>query len=138
MKSKKIYLLLLLGAAVILTVIWTTRGVSKPSYSTFLTSSASSETSISTSVPNYLVEEFKNVTNSGLEVCPTISDVRPVIDTAEIYPTLNFNVSFYKSIWRNSTQSIIVKQEQPLLHQIEMSVSEILNIGSAAAGVTSV
>ena len=118
MKSKKIYLLLLLGAAVILTVIWTTRGVSKPSYSTFLTSSASSETSISTSVPNYLVEEFKNVTNSGLEVCPTISDVRPVIDTAEIYPTLNFNVSFYKSIWRNSTQSIIVKQ--PLLHNFKL------------------
>ena len=96
MKSKKIYLLLLLGAAVILTVIWTTRGVSKPSYSTFLTSSASSETSISTSVPNLnLVEEFKNnVTNSGLELCPTISEVTPVIDTAEIYPTLNFNVSF--------------------------------------------
>ena len=100
MKSKKIYLLLLLGAAVILTVIWTTRGVSKPSYYTsFLTSSSNSHSS--SSVPNNInIVEENNVVNFNSSdliknnQCPSIQNVKPVIDTAEIYPKLNFNVSY--------------------------------------------
>ena len=101
MKSKKIYLLLLLGAAVILTVIWTTRGVSKPSsyYTSFLTSSLNSPSS--SSVPNDInIVEQNNVVNFNSSdliknnQCPSIQNVKPVIDTAEIYPKLNFNVSY--------------------------------------------
>ena len=100
MKSKKIYLLLLLGAAVILTVIWTTRGVSKPSsyYTSFLTNSLNSPSS--SSVPNDInIVEENNVVNFNASdfinnQCPSIQNVKPVIDTAEIYPKLNFNVSY--------------------------------------------
>ena len=101
MKSKKIYLLLLLGAAVILTVIWTTRGVSKPSsyYTSFLTNSLNSPSS--SSVPNDInIVEENNVVNFNSSdliknnQCPSIQNVKPVIDTAEIYPKLNFNVSY--------------------------------------------
>ena len=86
----------------ILTVIWTTRGVSKPSYYTsFLTSSLNSHSS-SSSVPNNInIVEENNVVNNfnssdliNNNQCPSIQNVKPVIDTAEIYPKLNFNVSY--------------------------------------------
>ena len=106
-----------MGAAVILTVIWTTRGVSKPSsyYTSFLTNSLNSPSS--SSVPNDInIVEENNVVNFNASdfinnQCPSIQNVKPVIDTAEIYPKLNFNVSYEDEyiFFKLTTLSIIYK-----------------------------
>ena len=116
MKPKRTFLLLLIGAAVILTVIWSTRNVSKP---TFLSVSQDQlQQKITDGGKNYLVKSrnvasaqlaFSKVLNNGSygdhlyvrdqgssnsnQQCSIIPNDKPDIDTSDIYPKLNFNVS---------------------------------------------
>ena len=102
MKPKRIFLLLLIGAAVILTVIWSTRGiVSKPIYA------AAGTTQTHSHIKQYpgkeLIKPSSHETVSSstpINQCSVVASGKADIDvdTAEIYPTLNFNVMIFSSI----------------------------------------
>jgi hypothetical protein len=94
MKSKKLALFLVLGAAVILTVIWSTRsGVNRRKWPTLAPSST-------IPFPEDIIQPVNQshgqplIAAGGgtLHQCSAIPVVEADIDTANIYPTLNFNV----------------------------------------------
>ena len=91
MKSKKTLLLLLIGAAAILTVIWSTRNTaaSKP---ILLTTTTNSLVIPHVKLDN-TVESSSRQSSAVQEQCPIIPNVKADIDTSDVYPTLNFNVS---------------------------------------------
>ena len=88
MKSKKTLFLLLIGAAAILTVIWSTRNTSKPVLLTTTTNSL-----VIPHVQDRFLESSSNKNPPVQEQCPIIPNVKADIDTSDVYPTLNFNVS---------------------------------------------
>ena len=102
MKSKKTLLLLLIGAAVILTVIWSTRN---SNLTTIKPRILLATTTNSLAIPVKNPEDDKKVSSTFSskasivqEQCPLIPNVKADIDTSDLYPNLNFNVS-YSSNW---------------------------------------
>ena len=95
MKPKRVFLLLLIGAAVILTVIWSTKGISN---SRPIFAPAAPPQKSSTQSPIQPQSIVKNVSSkasdtTGLQECSVVANSKVDIDTSDIYPTLNFNVS---------------------------------------------
>ena len=102
MKSKKTLLLLLIGAAVILTVIWSTRN---SNLTTIKPRILLATTTNSLAIPVKNPEDDKKVSSTFSskasivqDQCPLIPNVKADIDTSDLYPNLNFNVS-YSSNW---------------------------------------
>ena len=102
MKSKKTLLLLLIGAAVILTVIWSTRN---SNLTTIKPRILIATTTNSLAIPVKNPEDDKKVSSTFSskasivqDQCPLIPNVKADIDTSDLYPNLNFNVS-YSSNW---------------------------------------
>ena len=107
MKSRKTLLLLLIGAAVILTVIWSTRNgsaLTRPILLAATTTNSLVIPNVPKAEENVKVSTSKAENNVGtsIEQCPIIPNVKADIDTSDLYPTLNFNVSFtiYNKIWK--------------------------------------
>ena len=99
MKSKKTLLLLLIGAAVILTVIWSTRN---SNLTTIKPRILIATTTNSLAIPVKNPEDDKKVSSTFSskasivqEQCPLIPNVKADIDTSDLYPNLNFNVSLF-------------------------------------------
>ena len=99
MKSKKTLLLLLIGAAVILTVIWSTRN---SNLTTIKPRILLATTTNSLAIPVKNPEDDKKVSSTFSskasivqEQCPLIPNVKADIDTSDLYPNLNFNVSLF-------------------------------------------
>ena len=118
-KPKRTFLLLLIGAAVIVTVIWTTRGVgtTKPTLlaAEQLQNVRAESSSDNQQNPFFLVVNSESNISSSLNMvashggplvsnqhtvqqhheCSIMPNKKADIDTSDIYPTLNFNVSMY-------------------------------------------
>ena len=99
MKSKKTLLLLLIGAAVILTVIWSTRN---SNLTTIKPRILLATTTNSLAIPVKNPEDDKKVSSTFSskasivqDQCPLIPNVKADIDTSDLYPNLNFNVSLF-------------------------------------------
>ena len=99
MKSKKTLLLLLIGAAVILTVIWSTRN---SNLTTIKPRILIATTTNSLAIPVKNPEDDKKVSSTFSskasivqDQCPLIPNVKADIDTSDLYPNLNFNVSLF-------------------------------------------
>ncbi len=107
MKPKRIFLLLTIGAAVILTVIWSTRGISKPNYQAAVQPEPNDKNGFTNSARfsnldknDDVIQLYQNVSygdqdqdqSSSAGTCSVLQSSSPDIDTSEIYPTLNFNV----------------------------------------------
>lgn len=90
MKTRKVFLLLIIGAAVILTVIWSTR-ISKPDF-------VKTDVQIASFATNF--SKYEEISTSDHSQCSVIPNVKGDIDTSDIYPTLNFNVSSsFRGFW---------------------------------------
>ena len=97
MKSKKTLLLLLIGAAVILTVIWSTRNNAALTKPRILLATTTNSLVIPANARPEDVKISSTSSKAGKpivqEQCPIIPNVKADIDTSDLYPNLNFNVS---------------------------------------------
>ena len=125
MKPKKTFLLLLIGAAVILTVIWSTRNVSKPTflqtvteYDTFRQLPINQSQDSKSWWPTSSVSPAEGLldishrdqfhSEKSQQQCSIIQNQKPDIDTSDVYPTLNFNVSLNFQFWTECEARAIV------------------------------